>query len=293
MSESKAKQTEDKRTSENNSDAGNNESIENSLKEINKKLANVITKDDDSLRGMMTTLINDMKTDLLKSFEHKIEVLESALHDSRQENEQLQKRIENLEKTCENEKDKASQKTVDMRNVTLLQGGKLNDLEQYSRRNSLKIAGIPETTNTGKNSYETAEQSTKKVIEKLNSTIECLNLNTSDIDISHRVGKKYKDKHRQILVKFVSRHVRDKVMMNRRVFKGTQIFINEDLTKLNQHVLGSIRKSIPESEAVWTWGGSIFHKSSSGKIQPVPFTSYKEWLGVDWDKSILGQRLPT
>ena len=51
----------------------------------------------------------------------------------------------------------------------------------------------------------------------------------------HRVGKKG-DKPRQVMVRFVSRRVRDTVMGKKKMLKeqGKGVFINEDLTLFGQ-----------------------------------------------------------
>ena len=39
---------------------------------------------------------------------------------------------------------------------------------------------------------------------------------------------------------------RDEILRQRKVMKGTDIFISEDLTRLNQQVLACIRKKLPD-----------------------------------------------
>ena len=83
------------------------------------------------------------------------------------------------------------------------------------------------------------------VIDKLNSVIGGLNLRREDVDIAHWLGIKKKGKPkpgetvrpRRIIIKFNSRYRRDEILRNRKLFKGTDIFVNEDLTKINQLVL--------------------------------------------------------
>ena len=82
---------------------------------------------------------------------------------------------------------------------------------------------------------------TGRVIDKLNSVIADLNLRREDIDIAHRLGSKQNRKRRgttvparRVIIKFNSRIKRDKVLKNRKLLKGTDIFVNEDLTQINQ-----------------------------------------------------------
>ena len=36
------------------------------------------------------------------------------------------------------------------------------------------------------------------------------------------------------------------MLKNRKVFTGSQMFVNEDLTRINQHVLACVRKKMPD-----------------------------------------------
>jgi len=71
------------------------------------------------------------------------------------------------------------------------------------------------------------------------------------------------------------------------VFNGEKIFINEDLTKLNQTVLTTIRTTTPENETAWSWDGKLYHKTGHGQINFVPFDDYTSWLGDSWDMNLL------
>jgi len=88
--------------------------------------------------------------------------------------------------------------------------------------------------------------------------------------------------------------MRDKVIRSRKSFKGQKIFINEDLTRLNQSVLTSTRTTMPVEETAWSWDGKLYHKTASGQINLVTFDSYGTWLGPDFDLELLnGQTFPS
>lgn len=110
------------------------------------------------------------------------------------------------------------------------------------------------------------------VIEKLNSAIGGWNLRREDIDIAHRLGIKKKEKPkpgetvqpRKIIIKFNSRYRRDEILRKRKLFKGTDIFVNEDLTKINQLVLSCVRKKMKdEVEKAWTRNGRIMYENKT------------------------------
>ena len=106
-----------------------------------------------------------------------------------------------------------------------------DNLEQYSRRNSLRIFGKEESD------YEDPSKLALDIIKK------DLNLDIKGIDCAHRVGKKRQERKtpRPILVKFTSYADGDAVFRQRSKLKGTQIFINEDLTQVRSALLYTAR----------------------------------------------------
>lgn len=101
-----------------------------------------------------------------------------------------------------------------------------DDLEQYTRRNSVRVFGIRETK---------GEDTDDKVIrvfkEKLN-----LDIQKTAIDRSHRVGQQPEPNEdgsarwRPIIVKFVSYREKRLVYEKKKLLKGSRITIREDLT---------------------------------------------------------------
>lgn len=255
-------------------------SIQLELNQINKKLENVMTKDDGSLRETIKCMIKQMKDELLQSVEHKIEVLESKLFNKEKDNDQLKEQIKKLNikletKTEENERMKWNLEKVENDTTEWL-----NNIEQYSRSNNIRINGIEE------GEKETTETTTNLVISKLNEQIPNLNLQARDIDIAHRLGKKIPRKRRQIIVKLVSRTTRNTIMRNVGKFKGTKIFLSEDLTKLNNYVYNCIKnKMTSDILATWTRSGSIFYESASGRIHKVLYRQYQNWIDLPWPQN--------
>ena len=141
-----------------------------------------------------------------------------------------------------------------------------NDLEQYSRRNCIRLFGIPEKK--GEDAMETICEIAK---EKLGVT-----LPKSAIDRAHRVGQPHNERTnskngeekgngdrapgvmrpRPIIVKLVSYQTRKSIISQRRKLKGTGISIHEDLTKQNQKLLADTRKHKKVLSA-WTIDGRI------------------------------------
>lgn len=123
---------------------------------------------------------------------------------------------------------------------------KAKDNEQYSRRHNIRIVGFPE---------EKDENCAEKVTKFGKETLQ-LPISSTDIDRAHRVGKPSHE-HRAIIVRLQSH--RHKIMKTRRSLKGTNVFINEDLTKGNQQLFSEARK-LTNVKLAWTRDGRIFVK---------------------------------
>ena len=121
----------------------------------------------------------------------------------------------------------------------------LDSLEQYSRRNTLTISGLPETQR---------ENTDALVIDLARAAGG--NVTEADLDRSHRVGRFKRDKPRQIIAKFVSFNKRQEVLEARTNLRAgrvqrhpiltervlAQTFIAENLTKRNQLILFVARR---------------------------------------------------
>ena len=69
-----------------------------------------------------------------------------------------------------------------------------------------------------------------------------------------------------------------------------RVYVNEDLTQLNAHVMTSIRKELPnEVETSWSNNGRLFFKNKSGSEHEVKYKDYKHWLEMDWPKKLNGE----
>lgn len=133
---------------------------------------------------------------------------------------------------------------------------RLDQMEQYSRRNNLRIFGLPEVRG----------ENTDIVIAEFFHNKLSLTLPTTAIDRSHRIGKEGKGP-RAVIVKFCSYRDRQLVFLRKKQLKGTSFVITEDLTV--QRLLLK-RKAIEKfgSRNVWTTDGRVTIKIGE-KIQKV------------------------
>ena len=136
-----------------------------------------------------------------------------------------------------------------------------NAQEQYSRRNCLRFYGVEES-----NGENTDDHVCRIVSEVLKIPI-----TKNDIERSHRVGsvnkaeqrsrntrasRSTKEKPRPIIVKFVSYRMRKLVISKRRALKGSNMGIDEDLTKQNAALLQKT-KACRKVLSSWTSDGRI------------------------------------
>ncbi|KAJ8311252.1 hypothetical protein KUTeg_011209 [Tegillarca granosa] len=130
---------------------------------------------------------------------------------------------------------------------------RLDDLEQYSRRNAIRISGVPESS----------PEDTDALVKQIASNMG-IELKDDDIDRSHRTGKPRSGSNRQILVKFSNYHYKHRIMKSRwKLGKSPElknIYINEDLTKKKEQLFRNARKLYQDKSVnkVWTWDGKVF-----------------------------------
>lgn len=181
------------------------------------------------LKGMIDSIVDGV----VSSLKNRITLVEESNEILRKENKILIDRVSELEKAR-------------------------IEAEQYSRRNSLRISGIPE-------SALEAGESTDEIVLNLCKDLGA-NVNINEIDRSHRSGKPGGAKPRPILVKFISYRARQKLYQVRRElkeFKGREgVFVNEDLTKERSHVLFNARSLVRSSklEGAWSQDGTVLVK---------------------------------
>ena len=137
---------------------------------------------------------------------------------------------------------------------------KNDDLEQYTRRNSLRISGIKE--NPKEDCYQV-------VLDLANSTLELdPPLTLTDIDRTHRSGTPQADRVRPILVKFATYRQRQRCMHQRSALrrKLPNVYFNEDLTAKRSAVMWSARqaKKAKKIDGCWSSDGRLFIRTNSG-----------------------------
>ena len=161
------------------------------------------------------------------------------------------------------------------RMVTELQSS-LEEQEQYSRRQCLRIYGLPESRG------ENTDDLVISLAGKMGVTID-----KQDIDRSHRIRPRRETPSRQtpdqparpkpLIVKFARYNVRRLMYGAKSRLKGTGIVIREDLTATRQ-ALFSRTSSHQNTKYTWTIDGRIFTLTRDGRKIPVRNASDVERL---------------
>ena len=149
-----------------------------------------------------------------------------------------------------------------------------DSLEQYTRRNSLRVFGVPEEEN---------EDTAQRALSLINQTIKAdPPIAIEDIDRVHRIGRRESaaersganasapaaPKPRPIIIKFATYRARHRVMSKRKNLDGSKIYLNEDLTRARATILSKARTMKRQGfiQQAWTHDGAIVFKDSKDKI---------------------------
>lgn len=132
---------------------------------------------------------------------------------------------------------------------------KTDELEQYQRRQCLRIFGVKEEVG------EDTDKIAIDVAEKIGVKLEL-----ADIDRSHRVGIRREDKARPVIIKFTSYRKRSEVFRNKRLLKQTGVTVREDLTKIRHKLLMDCIAKYGVGN-VWTTDGVIIVKIGEAKMR--------------------------
>jgi len=189
--------------------------------------------------------VEDLQNMMTQAIGAAIKPLQDSVTNLQEERTNLRETVEKLSEEIE-EKDQQIQKLE-----TTVKVG-VDDMEQYSRRNNLRIFGVEEQAN----------EDTDKLVIDLADKIG-VHLEPYHIDRSHRIGK-VGERPRPIIVKFVRYAERNALLTDKMNLKGTRVTIREDLTKLRIDLLKSAASHYTNN-AVWTIDGVILIKVGSGR----------------------------
>ncbi|MCG8048797.1 MAG: hypothetical protein N0E48_24860 [Candidatus Thiodiazotropha endolucinida] len=199
------------------------------------QISNALTE---QLRAELSDMVKGIVQGVLSGLNEKIQSIERENKALKNENKGLKSRIQKLE--------------------TEIEGA-----EQYSRRNCLRISGIPET----------GGENTDDLILKMAGDINA-DVSLQEIDRSHRVGRPRENKPRDIIVKLSTFRVRQRLFKSRTSLKTNGyagVFMNEDLTKFRSGLMFTGRKLVKEKRILGAWSsnGTILFKDNEDNIHRI------------------------
>ena len=133
-----------------------------------------------------------------------------------------------------------------------------DDFEQYGRRHSLRISGIPESHK---------EHTDMLICEFLKNELN-IEIKMGNIDRSHRVGQKKPNLNRPIAVRFINYRLKEHVYANRMYLKKGY-YINESLSKGRSSLFYKARQLKKQKLILdtWTRDGNIFVKTLDSTVK--------------------------
>ena len=185
----------------------------------------------------------------------------------------LQRDIDTLKKDSV----KMAEENKRLRLIVDAQGGRLDELERYSRRDNLIISGLPEgsyaeagTSSIGSPDDESPVESstaTEKTVLRLLKNTMGLDISAGDITIAHRLKKGKRDSTRPIIVRLLNKRIRDSILRAKKSLRSLggsngNIYISEHLTQSASALLFEARKAIRDKKiaSAWSMNGHIFIK---------------------------------
>lgn len=176
--------------------------------------------------------------------------------------------------------DKLESKVNEVKMLCLMNKYKNDRLEQYSRRDNLRISGLEEDND------ESEEVLEAKVIELAGSM--GVKLESNEISVAHRLGKP-RDGERPVIVRLCHRKKKDEIMRNKKKLKDRQrkVYINEDLTFLRAKMMSLVKEQETVKNVSTREGSILAWPTSGGRPVVVNSPDDLEKVGItspDWKK---------
>ena len=209
------------------------------------------------MNAIETTLRKDFQT-LFDTLKQRNDYLESQIFDLKNDRDAL--REDNKAIIKENK---------ELREVMQNQGNAIRELEQYGRRDNIKVYNLVEKRHG--NRGEKAVETVQAVIDMVDKDLG-YKLLPSDISTAHRLGEKKPGKERSVIVRFVSRTVRNEVCSRRRALKGKPVVIADDLSPFYQGLFFGLRDLVGKKNT-WTAGNQLFVQTTDG-VKKVTAANY-------------------
>ncbi|KAK3104934.1 hypothetical protein FSP39_013461 [Pinctada imbricata] len=218
----------------------------------------------DIVKEVVKEIVKETKEEIAKSLEkmekrnEKIyEKLENRIQRLEVENNNLKEKMSEIKKENREMKSDLSDAVIIAREAQR----KSNYNEQYSRKNNVKVHGIPE--DRGESVFSVAEQSLKDVAN--------IQLEESDVVAIHRIPGP-KGSPRPILIKLKNTGAKARIMKNRKRVRqaGRDMRLSDDVTRLNSMLLQRLNDH-PCIDQAWYFNGNVYGTVKEGDGKKIQF----------------------
>ena len=156
----------------------------------------------------------------------------------------------------------------------------IDALEQYSRRDNIKIIGFPEPA---QGRTEDTSRMVINMCEKIGVDVAC-----NDISTSHRILGRAK----AIVCKFVRREVKSNIMRAKKKLKdasGTKIIIYDDLTSLCSKMLREVKKDSRVKRAFTRDGRIHCVVDKNSQEKKITLDNPDDLFKLGWSEAMINQ----
>ena len=144
---------------------------------------------------------------------------------------------------------------------------KINEVDQYGRRENFEISGIPDSIPN-----ENLEEKVINIVNKITERQQENKITAKDIHSCHRLKKEKGEKEHKIIVRMVNRKdaydvkSNRKKLMNKAKEMGFQqnLYINDNLNQESKEIFATARK-LKNNELIygcWSYNGHIYIKKN-------------------------------
>ena len=137
---------------------------------------------------------------------------------------------------------------------------RVGELEQYSRMNDLIISGLETRPRSYARAAATAiRDPTEADLDSIEQQVitfldnKGITVSSNDIEACHPLPRKNKSEKPAIIIRFVNRKQKIALLRQGRKLKGTNVYINEHLTKKNSDIARQARLLRKQNKIQSTW----------------------------------------
>lgn len=158
---------------------------------------------------------------------------------------------------------------------------RIDELEQYTRRDDLVITGIKTRHRTYARAAaraETTEDAPREELQSLEQQVvdflnkNNINIRKEAISACHTLPSRSENSVPAVVIRFISRKNRNDVLMQAKKLKErTNVYINKHLTRKNGGIAREARmlRKWKKITGTWTWNGNVWIREQDGSAKVI------------------------